>query len=300
MITSFRATGFRKFSSIQFDDIRNCNLIFGGIASGKTTLLEAIMTFFYAGNIPAIIHHLRRSSSASQSASHFFQDGSPERMITLEAKFRDGRSEQFSHFGRHAGKDFIWTHEGKEHHFSDELTTNQLFDCSTSLYTIQEKYDEMRYVDLYSYLDHLGMKDLLLSILKSADHVITDCKIEDGEVQLVNGKFMIPLRESGHGLQRLFQLVSGFVVNSGGVYCIDHIERSFHPLLLREFPIWLQQLADTFHVQLFITTHSYQFVEHCIERYPTLDQLCIFDVEQLHTIDGVLAQLQHRPGYHIF
>ncbi|MGL6363513.1 AAA family ATPase [Aeromonas veronii] len=69
----------------------------------------------------------------------------------------------------------------------------------------------------------------------------------------------------GEGLQRIFYIAMSFAACRNGVVLIDEFETAIHYSLLVEFSEFVQMLAETFNVQLFITTHS----NECIQAFVT-------------------------------
>jgi len=67
----------------------------------------------------------------------------------------------------------------------------------------------------------------------------------------------------GEGLQRIFEIALAFTYCKNGVLLIDEIETAIHNSLLREFTQFIQEFAEEFNVQVFITTHS----KECIDAF---------------------------------
>ena len=73
----------------------------------------------------------------------------------------------------------------------------------------------------------------------------------------------IEITNYGEGLQRVFEIALAFAASRNGIVCIDEFETAIHYSLLLKFTKFIQELADIFNVQVFITTHS----KECIDAF---------------------------------
>lgn len=80
----------------------------------------------------------------------------------------------------------------------------------------------------------------------------------------------------GEGLQRIFEIALSFAYCKNGVLLIDEIETAIHYSLLIEFTKFIQQLADKFNVQVFITSHSKECIGAFIENGYKNDDIAFF------------------------
>ena len=71
------------------------------------------------------------------------------------------------------------------------------------------------------------------------------------------------LSSYGEGLVRIFELGLGMSNCKNGILLIDEFETAIHYSLLVEFTRVIQELANEFNVQVFITTHS----KECIDAF---------------------------------
>jgi AAA15 family ATPase/GTPase len=73
----------------------------------------------------------------------------------------------------------------------------------------------------------------------------------------------INITNYGEGLQRIFEIALSFAYCKNGVVLIDEFETAIHYSLLVNFTGFIQELADKFNVQVFLTSHS----KECIEAF---------------------------------
>lgn len=65
----------------------------------------------------------------------------------------------------------------------------------------------------------------------------------------------------GSGTQRAFQIALMFALARGGVVLVDEFENALHHKALHDFARLVYALAETFDVQVFLTTHSQEVVD---------------------------------------
>lgn len=112
--------------------------------------------------------------------------------------------------------------------------------------------------------------NLIVDFLSTVDPTIDDVRlVEDGEIKrfiVESRKFSdkdLDITNYGEGLQRIFYIALGFAASKNGIICIDEFETAIHYSLLIKFTKFVQQLAETFNVQVFLTSHS----KECIDAF---------------------------------
>jgi ABC-type lipoprotein export system ATPase subunit len=123
------------------------------------------------------------------------------------------------------------------------------------------------YAQFYSNLSRTRKATPVLEAVKSIFEEIQAISLEmvAGEPVLhvdVNGlNELIPLGDLSGGIEKFVDVVVSIVMNRGGVILIDEIESGFYykntPKLLNT----IVALCDRFDVQLFASTHSYEFLQ---------------------------------------
>lgn len=112
--------------------------------------------------------------------------------------------------------------------------------------------------------------NLIVEFLSTIDPTIDDVRlVEDGEIKrfiVESHRFSdkdLDITNYGEGLQRIFYIALGFAASKNGIICIDEFETAIHYSLLIKFTKFVQQLAETFNVQVFLTSHS----KECIDAF---------------------------------
>ncbi|MBE7649016.1 AAA family ATPase [Tenacibaculum finnmarkense] len=96
----------------------------------------------------------------------------------------------------------------------------------------------------------------------------------------------IDLTHFGEGLQRIFFISLQLAAAKNGIMCIDEIENAIHHSLLIQFTKFIQELAETYNVQLFITTHSNECIRAFFENGYKNNQITGYRFA--HSKDGVV------------
>jgi AAA15 family ATPase/GTPase len=91
--------------------------------------------------------------------------------------------------------------------------------------------------------------------------------VEDNRFMVDSNKLdtAIDITKYGEGMQRVFEIALLMGYNANGILCIDEIDCAIHHSLLVSFSKFLQQLAEKFNVQVFLSTHSKECIDAFIE-----------------------------------
>jgi AAA15 family ATPase/GTPase len=120
-------------------------------------------------------------------------------------------------------------------------------------YAIEEKYFD-RVIDfIREHLDSSIQKIEMINVEGESRFVVTSSALNE----------VIDITKYGEGLQRVFEIALLMVYSKNGIICIDEIDSAIHKTLLIEFTKFIQQTADTFNVQVFLSTHS----KECIDAF---------------------------------
>ncbi len=122
-----------------------------------------------------------------------------------------------------------------------------------------------------------GHKKLVVSLLSELDN-----SIEDVELMSFNGSSIVgvkikdkfyPINQLGEGFYRIFVLACIFIQKMEGIVLIDEIENGIYyeiqPILWK----WLLEFSKRFNVQVFITTHSREFIVNAIENTENFEEI---------------------------
>lgn len=83
-------------------------------------------------------------------------------------------------------------------------------------------------------------------------------------IMMGNDKY-IPLYNFGDGFQRWFNILGSMVYNKNSIHCIEEIDVTFHPEAQKELGKNLIYYAEKFNNQLFMTSHSIEFIDNFLE-----------------------------------
>ncbi|MDR1896985.1 MAG: AAA family ATPase [Prevotellaceae bacterium] len=91
--------------------------------------------------------------------------------------------------------------------------------------------------------------------------------VENNRFMVTSNKLdtAIDITKYGEGMQRVFEIALLMGYNANGILCVDEIDCAIHHSLLVNFSKFLQQLADRFGVQVFLSTHSKECIDAFIE-----------------------------------
>ena len=110
--------------------------------------------------------------------------------------------------------------------------------------------------------------DIITFIRENIDSSIEKIEmIEDNRFLVTSDKLSsaLDITKFGEGLQRVFEIALLMGYNRDGILCIDEIDCALHKTLLVKFAKFIQRLAETFNVQLFLSTHSKECIDAFIE-----------------------------------
>ena len=112
--------------------------------------------------------------------------------------------------------------------------------------------------------------DIIIPFIQKIDKDINSIKLVDSDDLkrfIVDSKLFatknLDITSYGEGLQRVFEIALAFSYCSNGIICIDEFETAIHKTLLVDFTRFIQELAVTFNVQVFLTSHS----KECIDAF---------------------------------
>lgn len=287
--SSIDIQSYKQFQDFSIKHLNRINLIGGDNNSGKSSLLEAIYLLCIQNDIFSFIEMQRRRGKFFNNVPSNWLFKNVSKRAKVSGDFFGIKVENYFFAQQEEDKDFDKT---------DYFTTLFLKasfddDRSESKMRLFEK-DKQSYFKQISNLCHVrysspfsihSREDLFKSheksietksIEKILDFIRThvDKGIEkidlvgEGDLQrfLVTHsdyKEAIDITHFGDGLQRIFQITLLFATVKNGVLLIDEIENAIHHDLFKNFTRFIEDLAEEFNVQLFITSHS----KECINSF---------------------------------
>ena len=127
------------------------------------------------------------------------------------------------------------------------------------------------------------LKDDLLELVRKFEPDVEDINnipFADFETPAlkIRGKGYLPLNSMGDGFYRAFCFGCLILVYKDGVVLIDEIENGIYHAFQGSVWKWLEKSSRRFNVQLFITTHSNEFIENALSSLEkeTLSEIALF------------------------
>jgi len=113
-----------------------------------------------------------------------------------------------------------------------------------------------------------------------------------------NGKDYLPISLFGDAINKIGNLILQVLNNPNGTILIDEIENGIHYSNQEQLWKYIFELAETFNVQIFATTHSLEMIQSFIKVTEQKDNLSIggyFDLYR-HANTGEIAMNEHQPS----
>ena len=137
-------------------------------------------------------------------------------------------------------------------------------------YAVEEKYFEEVIGFLKKYLDSSIENIDMVSDEGESRFIVTSTILDKG----------IDITKYGEGLQRIFEIALLLRYNTNGILCIDEIDSAIHKNLLVPFTRFIQEAADKFNVQVFISTHSKECIDAFVENGYSNDHLTAYALRE--------------------
>lgn len=289
MINKLHIENFRAIKHLELDGFKRINVFSGKNNSGKTSILEALLILLKmdkTGKVLSLIHGLRgyqipksehldtlfygqnKLSDLNLTFTDYCTRYAPNtfKKASLYSKSGSFRMEHIVITSELEGDWESKTEEAKE---IDELVFN---------FDLMSNYDKA--AEFFASIlinDQLLMKGTaervrklilekkqadLIKVLQQIDPQIVDIYADENEVSLDIGlERFISANVAGDGLKKLISIISAIYINKGGVVLIDEIENGLHYSAQQKLWEAIIIAAQTFDVQIFATTHSYESLQ---------------------------------------
>ena len=124
------------------------------------------------------------------------------------------------------------------------------------------------YINVYGNIVRKGLKESFIKTLKSIDENVNDVDIiQIAGVPCIGirmGNNYFPIDTMGEGFSKIFSIIAIMIDKQNGVLLIDEIENGIYWKVQGSFWKYLEMFAKKFNVQIFATTHSYEFLKNAI------------------------------------
>jgi ABC-type lipoprotein export system ATPase subunit len=167
---------------------------------------------------------------------------------------------------------FKWEHAGKVNRSKVEIREGALrMTGSGEVYPIfllsTQTYSAKLYAQYYSNLSRRRAEGAILDAVKSifpnvealSLEIIAGEPVLHASVQGMDEK--LPLGDLSGGLSKYVSILISILTNKGGVVLVDEIENGFYHKNVPELLGSIMRTCEQYDVQLFATTHSYEFLQ---------------------------------------
>ncbi len=308
-LSYFKVENFKRFDSLEVNDIGQFNLIVGDNNVGKTTLLEALLfdedyttllinlgfalytksmirrqeknynylDFFVQNNLIPIKFTYNYNNSLPQSFSFIkklFADIEPEDLHELQKYLVIGPNVTYDGFNFAIEFDYG---KRKEYGFTSYLS--YIFDDKNVPYLsfnlTYEEWNEIFFSRLSISTQNLDnfVKDLKEFIPNLSSIELNQALIPQKTIIAIreHGKNLIPLAQYGDGTVKLFRYLLKLESLQGSRLMIDEIDAGIHYSRLKDFLKKVIQTAKNKNVQIFATTHSKECLGYFTEALQELN-----------------------------
>lgn len=278
---------YRKLFKINIKHLSRINIFAGGNNLGKTSVLESFYLLSQLNSLNALFELERFRGKFYNEFQSQWLDKSIVNEIEITGEFNDTQVEISIH------KEDSTDNIDKTNYMSTIKNEARVdgIELESSVHLYSNREPDLRYAKIevlcqssftspYRYnIDLLSKAHSYAVKEKYYDEIIDfirenmDSSIE--KITLIeNSRFMvtsskldtaIDITKYGEGLQRVFEIALLMGYNKNGILCIDEVDCAIHHSLLVSFSRFLQQLADEFNVQVFLSTHSKECIDAFVE-----------------------------------
>ncbi len=301
---------YKSFQDLKITELNRVNIFAGHNNSGKTSLLEAIRLLiaqndgndflalqqlrgkFQEGHMPAfwIVEQIR---GAIKIAGKF---GTEKGETKIEIHPKQEEDDTFDksnylgsfHFqGSFLGEKYesnLRLFDKKEDNYS--FTVKQLSHlCRFAYISPFSGYWNTQLFNAHANsIEHRYLPDVV-AFLQQVDLDIMDIGLveKNGLKRFLVGhkkhEKSLDLSQFGDGLQHIFRTILRFATAKNGVVLIDEIGTAIHHSLMKTYARFIQELAEKFNTQVFITTHSGEIIDAFINNNYKNEDISMYHVE---------------------
>ncbi len=316
-------SSYKSLSGITVNKLNKINLFAGENNSGKTSLLEAIRLLLAQNDANDFLHIQQlRGKFAEDKLMPFWVIDTVRNTIKIEGHF--GQETNLAKIEIQPGIEDDDTLNGADYlgsfHFkgafmdSKHSTNLRLFETKNYNLSIKGKTNHLckfayyspfggyRASQLYNaHAESIEKKHLpkVIAFLQSSiDENITNIRLVEKYglkrflIEHKNFKHAVDLIQFGDGLQNIFRTTILFSIAENGILLIDEMETAIHHSLLIEYTKFIQELAEEFNTQVFITSHSGECIDAFVNNGHKNDEISMYNME---VEDGQVA-CKHITG----
>lgn len=303
--TSFHVEQYRKLKKLDIIQLKRINLFAGGNNMGKTSMLEAFYLLSQLNDINTYFDLEKYRGKFSNEFHSVWMDKNFISSIILEGNFNDFKA-KLSISSTETTDNIERTGYLSTIISEASIDSNNL---SSSIHLYSNKEPEIRYdiskilcraafTSPYRYNGVLlqtahtaavkeGYFDRVKRFIREKlDNSIRNIELvsEAGEARFMvtteDNVKPIDLTKYGEGLQRVFEIALLLGYCKDGILCIDEIDSALHKSLLISFTQFIQEIAEEFNVQVFLSTHSKECIDAFVENNFPDDELTAYALDK--------------------
>lgn len=279
---------FRGLIDVKLQKLNRINIFAGYNNSGKTSVLEAVYLLTKLNDINAFFQMEKYRGKFTEELNPKWIETNFLQPIEIEAIFNgkntrisiqsENTKEEIDKSGYLTTFELIAGYNGGENTSKAHLYSNKesgIFYEDTkilcnSIMTSPYRENEKELKNAHAQAVKEKTIDIVVKFIKkNIDPAIQ--KIEMTTIDGVSRFFVtsdafdksIDITNYGEGVRRVFEIALFFAYARNGVLLIDEFETAIHKSLLINFTRFVQELAEKFNVQVFLTSHS----KECIDAF---------------------------------
>lgn len=295
---------YKKFNSLEIKHLNKVNIFAGINNAGKSSLLEAFYVMTKLGDTQVfqeMSKHRKKYHGELRYPNIF---STLPNKVLMSAQFNDKDIEidgyvdditesQISNMSGFIGRftsncnfidnKYIYHSDFYEKKVRHYASSN--YSLCNSIISFSNSIDyELVFTECYRKSVSNGTKYKVIEFIKEN----IDRDIEDIELSDSDGTFVVTYNDPslnmdlslyGDGLQKIFYLGIKFSACSNGVLLLDEVENGIHKDLLCQFTKLIQELADQYNVQVFVTSHSKECIDAFISNEFKNDQISAYAID---------------------
>src|SRR6185437_1756260 len=278
MIKSLIIDNYKLFDHIELNDLARINIFTGDNNCGKSTVLEAILFAFVDKD--SLACGLRKYSGAAyrpeqNEIARLFYEENYEPTLGQPLVLNDQQLSQnavnFNNANWQPYCRYVSTWDSKvntwEHVIdigTNQIRSNRRPSVLPNIILIKCNQLFMEHPPEVDELIKQNKKPVLLELVQKFDAQITTIETNGFEylIGYNDGKRMRPIRYLGDGINNIVHIATAIMLAEDSICLIDELEVGVYYKKFPELIRVIDELCKRYNVQLFITTHSSDFMSH--------------------------------------
>ncbi len=294
---------FKQFKDFKIRNINQINIFAGINNSGKSSILEAIFLLSKLNDLNSFFDiQVKRAKFNNKLANYWLKDEFYK--YNLSAIF-DNKKLNYSARLFETDEDIDKVHYSYSIEINSEFSSEKLKSIADIYINnkIDKKSKKINWLCNSSFNNPFyfqNKEDIIFAHdksveLKTYDKIIFFLQkyVDKGIKKIIyvgdTNRFLVyhksfdkamDLRQFGEGVQRIFFISLQMAVSKNGIMCIDEIENAIHHSLFENFIKFLVELSMEFNIQLFISSHSLEFINSFFQEEKNIDKISVYRINK--------------------